>query len=143
MIRTTNVRGGFIDTDNVRYVDEATFHRWTRRAVPLPGDVVLTREAPLGEVGIIRKPEPVFLGQRTIMYRATQGKLHPYFLLYSMLSDFMQGQIRGYGSGSTVEHMRLPDCFNLLIPLPPIETQRKIAAILSAYDDLRPHAAFD
>jgi type I restriction enzyme S subunit len=136
MIRTTNVRDGFIDTDNVRYVDEATFNRWTRRAVPLPGDVVLTREAPLGEVGIIRKAESVFLGQRTIMYRAALKKLDPYFLMYSMLGDFIQGQIRGYGSGSTVEHMRLPDCFNLQLPLPPLGTQRKIAAILSVYDDL-------
>jgi type I restriction enzyme S subunit len=136
MIRTTNVRDGFIDTDNVRYVDEATFGRWTRRAVPLPGDVVLTREAPLGEVGIIRKAEPVFLGQRTIMYRAAPEKLDPYFLMYSMLGDFIQGQIRGYGSGSTVEHMRLPDCFNLQMPLPPLRTQRKIAAVLAAYDEL-------
>jgi len=136
MIRTTNVRDGFIDTDNVRYVQEATFHKWTRRAAPLPGDVVLTREAPLGEVGIIRNREKVFLGQRTIMYRADLHKLDPYFLMYSMLGEFMQGQIRGYGSGSTVEHMRLPDCFNLLLPLPPLPTQHKIAAILSAYDDM-------
>jgi len=136
MIRTTNVRDGFIDTDNVRYVDEATFHRWTRRAVPLPGDVVLTREAPLGEVGIIRKPEDVFLGQRTIMYRADPNTLDPFFLMYSMLGDFMQGQIRSYGSGSTVEHMRLPDCFSLLLPLPPLPVQQKIAAVLSAYDNL-------
>jgi type I restriction enzyme, S subunit len=136
MIRTTNVRNGFIDTDNVRYVDEDVFRRWTRRAVPLPRDVVLTREAPLGEVGIIRNPEHVFLGQRTIMYRADPAKLDPYFLMYSMLSDYMQGQILSYGSGATVEHMRLPDCFNLLLPLPPLPTQRKIAAILSAYDDL-------
>jgi type I restriction enzyme, S subunit len=136
MIRTTNVRDGFIDTDNVRYVDEATFRRWTRRGVPLPGDVVLTREAPLGEVGIIRKPEALFLGQRTIMYRVAPDKVDPYFLMYSMLSDFMQGQIQSYGSGSTVEHMRLPDCFHLLLPLPPMKTQRKIAAVLSAYDDL-------
>ncbi|HUA12819.1 MAG TPA: restriction endonuclease subunit S [Solirubrobacteraceae bacterium] len=136
MIRTTNVRDGFIDTDNVRYVDETTFGRWTRRAVPLPGDVVLTREAPLGEVGIIRKAEPVFLGQRLIMYRAAPEKLDPYFLMYSMLGDFVQGQIRGYGSGATVEHMRLPDCLSLQLRLPPLGTQRKIAAILSAYDDL-------
>jgi type I restriction enzyme S subunit len=136
MIRTTNVSDGFIDTDNVRYVDEETYRRWTRRAVPLPGDVVLTREAPLGRVGIIRNPESVFLGQRTIMYRSDPGKLDPFFLMYSMLGDYMQGQIRSYGSGSTVEHVRLPDCFNLILRLPPFEIQRKIAAVLSAYDDL-------
>jgi type I restriction enzyme S subunit len=136
MIRTTNVRQGFIDTENVRYVDEATFRKWTRRGAPRPGDVVLTREAPLGEVGIVRTAEPVFLGQRTIMYRADSNKVEPYFLMYSMLSAPVQGQIRGYGSGATVEHMRLSDCFNLTLPLPPLTVQRKIAAILSRYDDV-------
>lgn len=136
MIRTSNVHDGFIDTDDVRYVDEPTFHRWTRRAVPVPGDVVLTREAPLGEVGMIRNAEHVFLGQRTIMYRAIPEKLDANFLLYSMLGRFVQGQIRGYGSGATVEHMRLPDCFNLKILLPPLDIQHKIASILSGYDEL-------
>jgi type I restriction enzyme S subunit len=136
MIRTTNVRDGFIDTDNVRHVTEPTFQRWTRRAVPRPGDVVLTREAPLGEVGMIRRPEAVFLGQRTIMYRADRDRYDPNFLMYCLLGEDVQGQIRGFGSGSTVEHMRLPDCFALEVPLPPLPTQRKIAAILSAYDDL-------
>jgi type I restriction enzyme S subunit len=136
MIRTTNVRNGFIDTENVRYVIEAVFRKWTRRALPVPGDVVLTREAPLGEVGIIRYPDSVFLGQRTIMYRADRSRLDPYFLMYSMLSEYVQGQIRSYGSGSTVEHMRVPDCFNLLLPLPSLDVQRKISAILSGYDGL-------
>jgi type I restriction enzyme, S subunit len=136
MIRTTNVRNGFIDTQNVRYVDEATFQRWTRRGAPRLGDVVLTREAPLGEVGIIRTTEPVFLGQRTIMYRADHRRVHPYFLMYAMLGPLVQGQIRGYGSGSTVEHMRLSDCFNLRLLLPPLSVQHRVAAILSAYDDL-------
>jgi type I restriction enzyme S subunit len=136
MIRTTNVRNGFIDTENVRYVIEAVFRKWTRRALPVPGDVVLTREAPLGEVGIIRYPDSVFLGQRTIMYRADRSRLDPYFLMYSMLSEYVQGQIRSYGSGSTVEHMRVPDCFNLLLPLPSLHVQRKISAILSGYDGL-------
>ena len=136
MIRTTNIRNGFIDTQNVRYVDEATFQRWTRRGAPCPGDVVLTREAPLGEVGIVRTNEPIFLGQRTIMYRADRRRLNPYFLMYAMLGPLVQGQIRGYGSGATVEHMRLPDCFNLRLLLPPLPIQHKVADVLSAYDHL-------
>ena len=136
MIRTTNVRGGWIDTESVQYVDEPTFVRWTRRGAPRRGDVILTREAPLGEVGMIRTDEPVFLGQRLYMYRADETKLDSHFLLYSMLDEYVQGQVRSYGSGSTVEHMRLPDCERLRLRLPPLNIQRKIAGILSAYDDL-------
>ena len=34
MIRTTNVKGGFINLDEVRYVTEEVFTKWTRRSRP-------------------------------------------------------------------------------------------------------------
>jgi type I restriction enzyme, S subunit len=136
MIRTTNVRDGFIDTENVRHVTEPTYKKWTRRLIPKRGDVILTREAPLGEVGKIRTDDQIFLGQRLYQFRTNPQKLDADFLLYSLLDDDLQGQIRGYGSGATVEHMRLQDIPSLEISLPPIKEQHKIAAILSAYDDL-------
>ena len=136
MIRTTNVRDGWVNLEEVRYVDEPTYTKWTRRQQPRRGDVILTREAPLGEVGLLRSDDAVFLGQRLVAYRADPTKLDGRFLLYSMLADDMQGQIRSMGSGATVEHMRVPDCEKLTLQLPSLPVQRRIASILSAYDDL-------
>lgn len=136
MIRTTNVHNGFIDTDNVRFVTEETYKKWTRRLQPQKNDIILTREAPLGDVGKIRTDDNIFLGQRLYQFRPNPNKLNADYLLYSLLHSDLQGQIKGYGSGSTVEHMRLEDIPNLLISIPPIQEQRKIAAILSAHDDL-------
>ncbi|RFP76202.1 restriction endonuclease subunit S [Hydrogenophaga borbori] len=136
MIRTTNVKAGRINLDDCRYVDEATFVKWTRRIQPKRNDIVLTREAPLGEVGLLRSDESVFLGQRTMLYRANPKKLDQRFLYYSMLGPFVQGQIRSQGSGATVEHLRVPDAESFLVAYPPLEEQRRIAALLSAYDDL-------
>lgn len=136
MIRTTNVKAGRINLDDCRYVDEATFVKWTRRIQPKRNDIVLTREAPLGEVGLLRSDESVFLGQRTMLYRANPKKLDQRFLYYSMLGPFVQGQIRSQGSGATVEHLRVPDAESFLVAYPPLDEQRRIAALLSAYDDL-------
>jgi type I restriction enzyme S subunit len=136
MIRTTNVRGGFIDLSSVRYVDEPTYQRWTRRQVPRRGDIVLTREAPLGDVGLIREDEGVFLGQRLVSYRANPKLLDNRYLLYTLLGPDLQAQIQALGSGATVEHMRVPDAKKLMIPSPPLEVQQRIGSILGAYDDL-------
>ncbi len=136
MIRTTNVRGGFIDLSSVRYVDETTYQRWTRRQVPRRGDVVLTREAPLGDVGLIREDEGVFLGQRLVSYRTNPKVLDNRYLLYVLLGPDLQAQIRALGSGATVEHMRVPDAKKLMIPTPSIDLQKRIGSILGAYDDL-------
>jgi len=136
MIRTTNVRDGWIDLENVKYVNQDIYKKWTRRQVPLKGDVILTREAPLGEVGMLRTNDKVFLGQRLVSYRANEAKADSRFLLYAMQEKHLQSQIRAFGSGATVEHMRVPDAKKLLVRLPPLPTQRRIASILSAYDDL-------
>ncbi len=136
MLRTTNVRDGWVNTEDVKYVDQPTYKKWIRRGKPKKGDVILTREAPLGEVGMLRSDDIVFLGQRLVMYRADPEKLDNRFLLYSMQDHYMQSQIKSYGSGSTVQHMRVPHCKELKIKLPPLKTQQKIASILSAFDDL-------
>jgi type I restriction enzyme S subunit len=136
MIRTTNVRNGFIDTDNVRYVTEETYKRWTRRLVPKRGDVILTREAPLGGAGKVRSDDHIFLGQRLYHFRPDPNKLDADFLLYALMAPDLQGQIRALGSGATVEHMRLGDIPSLEIEAPALSVQRQIGSILSAYDEL-------
>lgn len=136
MLRTTNVRAGWIDTRDVRWVNEEVFNRWTRRLLPKRGDVVLTREAPLGEVGMIRTDEPVFLGQRLVLYRADPQICDRRFLLYAMLGPDVQSELKRLGSGATVEHLRVPDCENLPILCPSLPTQRNIGSILGAIDDL-------
>lgn len=136
MIRTTNVKKGWVNLSEVKYVTKETFDRWTRRQLPQKGDVILTREAPLGEVGMLRGDDQVFLGQRLVSYRANPAKLDNRFLLYAFQGRDVQAQVKGLGSGATVEHMRVPDCEKLTLSLPPLSEQRGIASILSAYDDL-------
>jgi type I restriction enzyme, S subunit len=136
MIRTTNIRNGVVDISDTRFVEEVVFRKWTRRARPNLGDIILTREAPLGEVGILRSNANVFLGQRTILYRADPQKLDQHFLYYQMSGPYVKGIIHSKGSGSTVEHLRVPDAETLPIPVAPLKVQKKIAAILSTYDEL-------
>jgi type I restriction enzyme S subunit len=66
MIRTTNIRNGSVNLDSVKYVTEETYNQWTRRQIPKKGDVLLTREAPMGEVGMLLTDDHVFLGQRIV-----------------------------------------------------------------------------
>ncbi len=136
MIRTTNIRNGRIDITDCRFVNEETFAKWTRRAPLQRGDVLLTREAPIGEVGFVQEPEGFFLGQRVMQYRADPTVLSPRFLLYSFLSPTLQHQFGSHeGSGSVVSHIRVGDCFKFKLTLPPLPVQAEIASMLGALDD--------
>ncbi len=136
MLRTTNIKGGRINKEDCRRVSKETFEKWTRRADVRFGDVILTREAPLGEVGYVDFTDTVFLGQRLMQYRANRAVLEPRFLLYSFLSKDLQNQFGAHeGSGSTVSHIRVGDCSKFEIPLPPLAEQKRIAEVLGALDD--------
>lgn len=130
MIRTTNIRNGKLDLKTVGYVDEATFTTWTRRQLPQIGDVLLTREAPLGEAAIIETDDKVFLGQRIVSYRADPEASLPRFLYFALRSKPLKRQYEKFGAGATVQHMRVPQSKELLIPVPPIEDQKIIIQIL-------------
>jgi type I restriction enzyme S subunit len=137
-IRTPNIgRGRLILDDDVRRVSEEVYEEWTRRAVPEPGDLILAREAPVGNVAIVPDNPKVCLGQRTVLLRPDREQVDPQYLDYLLLGDELQGRMAALSSGATVPHLNMSDIRSLrLPPLPSLPTQRKIAAILSAYDDL-------
>ena len=137
MLRTTNVKGGRIDREDCRRVSKDTFVKWTRRADVRRGDVILTREAPIGEVGYVDFNDTVFLGQRLMQYRTNPMLLEPRFLLYSFLSNNLQNQFGAHeGSGSTVSHIRVGDCSKFELSLPLLPEQHHIATCLSTLDTL-------
>jgi type I restriction enzyme S subunit len=134
MIRTTNVRHGRVDTENVRNVTQETYEAWTRRLLPENGDLIFTREAPVGECGILKDARGVFLGQRTMMYRADETKTSSKFLMYSLMSEYGKQQLEDFSGGSTVPHMRVPDCGKILIKTPSKEEQDVIVNSLNSID---------
>lgn len=123
MIRTSNVRNYKINLIDIRHVSEETFMIWNRRLAPSVGDIVFTREAPVGEAGIIESNDKFFLGQRTMLYRINDEIANNYFILFQIMGEFVQNQINRLGSGSTVKHLSVFDCKKFLIYLPPLKLQ--------------------
>jgi type I restriction enzyme S subunit len=60
-------------------------------------------------------------------------KLYVYYLLYTIIPQLQK--LQG-GSASGREHVNKSNFENILVSVHPLTTQRKIAGILSAYDDL-------
>ena len=136
-IRTPNIGRGRLILDGVNRVSQETYAAWTRRMMPRAGDLILAREAPVGNVAIIPPRLKACLGQRTVLIRAAASKVLPSYLVYLLLGDEVQGHIASVSNGATVHHLNVQDIRNLpLPPLPPLDEQRRIASILSAYDDL-------
>jgi type I restriction enzyme S subunit len=136
-IRTPNVgKGRLILDKDIKYVDEPTFVEWTRRGIPQKGDLIIAREAPVGNVAIVPDVQ-LCLGQRTVLVRPNNSKANSSYLCYYLLSPKMQYKMLAGSGGSTVAHLNMKDVRNLeLEEIHPLPTQSRIASILSAYDDL-------
>ena len=135
-VRTTNIKNGRIDFESCNRISEETYILWTQRIKPEPGDLILAREAPVGEVGIIPQGIKVCLGQRTVLIRPNPEYLEPRYLLYFLLTPEMRHEMRCRAEGSTVSHLNMSDIRALEIPEPPsLDIQRTIASILGSLDD--------
>ncbi|MFM6082369.1 MAG: restriction endonuclease subunit S, partial [Dolichospermum sp.] len=115
-------------------IDEATYQERISRSQPYPGDLIITREAPMGEVCIIPDGIECCLGQRLVLIKPNLNKINNKYLLYALLSEYTQKQIQqSNNTGSIVSNLRIPLLKNLDIPLN--NNQDKIAAVLSYLDD--------
>ena len=136
VVRTPNVRDGRFVYEDLRFTDEESFHEWTARAVPKAGDILITREAPLGEVCLVPTEIKVCLGQRMMLYRPDLTEADNIFLLYSLMAPAVQNCLLKKIGGSTVGHAKVNDIRTLAVPLPPLPEQRSISQALSDVDAL-------
>jgi type I restriction enzyme S subunit len=137
VVRTPNVRNGKFVREELRFTDEQSFRVWTARAIPQIGDILITREAPLGEVCLVPWNVRVCLGQRMMLYRPDREKVDGRFLLNALMSSGVQSNLLKKVGGSTVGHAKVDDIRNLQVPLPPTKAEQKaIAEALSDADAL-------
>jgi type I restriction enzyme S subunit len=137
LMRTSDLGAGRADFAGAQRVSAATHDAWTRRAVPTTGDLILAREAPVG--GICRVPSHVHpvLGQRTVLLRPETSAVDSHFLMYRLAAPDLQGRMNEMATGATVPHLNMSDIRVLPVPrIPSPPTQRRIAAVLSAFDEL-------
>lgn len=136
LITAKVIKNGTITDTSFEYIAENEYDSWMRRGLPIKGDVLLTTEAPLGEVAQIRSTQKIALAQRVILLRANPEILEQDYLLFAMQSRFVQGELFARATGTTVEGIKQSELRKVLIPIPHIKVQRNISAILRNYDNL-------
>jgi type I restriction enzyme S subunit len=126
------IKNGRIETPT-EFISADEYDTWMRRGIPQPDDVVLTTEAPLGEVAQLGT-EKIALAQRVITLRGKAGLLDSTYLLYLLQTEGMQTQLKSRATGTTVLGIKQSELRKILVTLPPIDQQLKVATVLSSLD---------
>ena len=92
VLRSPNIKNGRLDLSNPSFTDEVHYEERSRRARIQGGDVVITREAPMGEVCLIPDGLKCCLGQRMVLPRPSLNACHGKYLLYALQSRQVQNE---------------------------------------------------
>lgn len=128
---------GHLDLAQTKRISEDEFPRWTKRVLPQPGDIVFTYEATLNRYAIVPNGFRGCLGRRLALIRPNPEAVNTRWLHYYFFGPEWRAVVAANTlSGATVERIPLSSFPDFPIRLPDLQTQRRIASILSAYDDL-------
>ena len=136
VVRNQNIKSGRLDLSAPSFTDAEHFAHRVRRAKPTAGDIIFTREAPMGEVCMVPPGLECCVGQRQVLLRPNPKVVDGRFLLFALQSPQVQHEIGwNEGTGSTVSNVRIPVLEALRIPTPSLEMQREVGEVLGALDD--------
>ena len=129
--RTFNISDGVFDFGSASFVSESEYVERISRLEPQYGDIIFTREAPVGEAFVIPKGMKICLGQRTMLIRCDEAFLNPNYLLESLYSEDMRIRFDRMVGGTTNPHLNVADVRELLVKQPKTKEQIRITNVLA------------
>ena len=132
--RNFNIRSGIYVREPASYTSEEEYLDRVKGLIPQEDDVLFSREAPIGEAGLIPPDTKLSLGQRMMLLRVNPLILNGYFLVQSFYVTPLRSKMLSLGRGVTAKHLNVRDVKRLEIPIPSFNEQTEIAEILQACD---------
>ncbi|GAB2828867.1 restriction endonuclease subunit S [Actinoallomurus bryophytorum] len=127
VVSAIHIKNGQISWDErERFVPYWMFEKWMPVRLRT-GDVLLTSEAPLGNVAQVPTDAPLVLSQRLFALRSREDILDSTYLRFFLESDRGQALLRDGASGSTVSGIRQSRLVQVPVPVPPVDEQRRVS----------------
>ena len=120
--------GKIVQLDSVRYVSEEMYRCWMKEEVQKE-DILITSEAPFGQIYYWDSDEKIVLSQRLFAVRINE-LFYPKYIYFYMTSSFFQAELDGRATGTTVVGLRQPELLKCKIFAPEYQEQKRIADIL-------------
>jgi type I restriction enzyme S subunit len=129
-------KNGFIE--NELYISEEMYNEYkVKYGVPKAGDILVTGVGTLGICYQVQKHDRFYFKDGNIIWLKNKGNVDSSYIVYCFKSPFVRRQIESTADAAVVGTYTISNAKKTKIPLPPLEKQKKIAAILDAADAYR------
>ena len=136
LVTAKNVKAGYIDYESSKeYISEDDYEEVMHRGKPEIGDVLITTEAPCGNVAQVNTSN-IALAQRIIKYRGHKNVIDNTYLKHYMLAPYFQEILFEKSSGGTVQGIKGSILHQQHIIYPMYDEQLKIGEYFDSLDDL-------
>ena len=126
------------EIDSCDYISEEFYEEVARKyGVPQENDLLVTTRGTIGIPYLYKRSDRFYFADGNLTWmKDFRNTLLPQYLYYWFLSYEGQSKIDSIAKGTAQKAVPIAGIKTLELQLPPIATQRRIADILSAYDDL-------
>ena len=135
-LRGLNVKNGQLDLTDVKYIDESDLSKLDRSKLK-KGDLLFTYVGTVGQVALINEDEKFYLAPNVALIRITnEGVLPDYLRYYCQSNIFYKKEILRLIQASSMQNIPMEKIRKFVVPVPPLEEQKRIVAILDRFDKL-------
>jgi type I restriction enzyme S subunit len=117
------------------YASEKLDQKWMNKGDVKKGDIIITMEAPLGNIAQIPDNRRYILSQRVLLIKTKENLIHNGFIKHYMMSSFFQSLLRQDSTGTTATGIQQAKLIKLSLFIPPLPEQHRIAEILDTIDE--------
>lgn len=136
-LSANNVQMGSIDFDRECYLgSEALYRRWMTSGDAHRGDVLVTMEAPLGNVAVVPDDRRYILSQRVVLLRFESALMLNAYAKWLMTCLPMQREMRRRSTGTTAVGIRRSELERIEVPVVSLEEQARATESLDAVEGL-------
>jgi type I restriction enzyme S subunit len=135
-VSANNLRDGRIVRDNLKYISDE-LHASLKKGHVRTGDVLLVTRGSLGMTALVTEEfDDANINAQLVLLRADNKTIDSRYLFFVTNSPEFQSQVASNATGTAQPQLPIAPLERLTIPLPRLALQRRIAGILSAYDEL-------
>lgn len=130
LVTAKNVKPGSIEKEPAEFITKESYENWMTRGFPKQGDLLITTEAPLGNVARIDDVPDFALAQRVIDLQP-YCELNSVCIMYFMMSPIFQQQLEINATGMTAKGIKASKLKQIKLPIPPVEEAERIVKRVS------------
>lgn len=133
VLSAKNIKTGrIVSKESIRFVEGDLYKQWMQTELKI-GDILVTSEAPFGQLYYWDLEEKAVLGQRLFGLHVKK-EVNSKFLYYYMQTPRFQKELESRATGTTVLGLRQSELLKCTIDLPSRREQDKCAEILDQID---------